>query len=48
MLLLGLAAYLVAVAGTALTGLAAGLRRAGIAEERRLRIGRLAGAGLAA
>ncbi|MGO8968591.1 MAG: hypothetical protein ACLQDQ_03375 [Myxococcaceae bacterium] len=48
LLLLGLAAYLVAVAGTALTGLAAGLRRAGIAEERRLRIGRLAGAGLAA
>jgi len=48
LLVLGFAAYVVAVAGMTLGGLASGLRRAGFAEGRRLRIGRLAGAGLAA
>lgn len=47
-LLLGFAAYVVAVAGTALAGLGAGMQRAGFEEERRLRIGRRAGAGLLA
>jgi hypothetical protein len=47
-LVLGLAAYVVAVGGATLGGLSAGLRHAGLAEPRRLRIGRLAGAGLAA
>ncbi|MGO9830098.1 MAG: hypothetical protein ACLPJH_08135 [Myxococcaceae bacterium] len=48
LLLLGFIAYLVAVAGTALAGVSAGLRRAGVSEQHRLRIGRLAGASLAA
>lgn len=48
LLVLGFAAYVVAVAGAALGGLSAGLQRAGFAEPRRLRIGRLVGAGLAA
>ena len=38
-LLLGMAAYLVAVAGASLGILVAGMQRAGFSEERRLRIG---------
>jgi len=48
LLLVGFVAYVVAVAGVALAGLGAGLVRAGVPLERRLRIGRLSGAGLAA
>jgi hypothetical protein len=44
----GFVAYVVAVAGVALAGLGAALVRAGVPLERRLRIGRLSGAGLAA
>jgi hypothetical protein len=47
-LLLGLEAYLVAVAGAALAGLSAGLARSGSDEERRLRIVRRTGAALTA
>ena len=46
-LLLGMAAYLVAVAGASLGILVAGMQRAGFSEERRLRIGRRSGAALA-
>jgi hypothetical protein len=48
LLLLGVAAYVVAVAGVALWGLDAGLRRAGLPQERRLALNRRAGAGLLA
>lgn len=48
LLLIGFGAYVVAVAAVALGGLGAGLLRAGLAFEQRLRIGRLTGAGLAA
>jgi hypothetical protein len=48
LLLLGFGAYVVAVAAVALGGLGAGLLRAGLPLDQRLRIGRLAGAGLAA
>jgi len=47
-LLLGFAAYVVAVAGAVLLGLRAGMERAGFEAERQLRISRRAGAGLAA
>jgi hypothetical protein len=47
-LLLGFAAYVVAVAGVAMAGLGAGMARAGFAEERQLRVRRRTGAGLAA
>jgi hypothetical protein len=47
-LLLGMAAYVVAVAGAALALLAAGLGRAGFGMERRLRIARRSGSALAA
>jgi hypothetical protein len=46
-LLLGFAAYVVAVAGVTLAGLGAGLHRAGFSADRRLRIVRLSGAALA-
>jgi hypothetical protein len=46
-LLLGMAGYVVAVAGASLGGLLAGMQRAGFGEERRLRLGRRAGAALA-
>jgi len=46
-LLLGMAAYVVAVAAAVLAILAAGMQRAGFGLERRLRIGRRAGAVLA-
>jgi hypothetical protein len=47
-LLLGMAAYVVAVAGAALGVLGAGMERAGFDEARRLRVGRRSGAALAA
>jgi hypothetical protein len=47
-LLLGLGAYVVAVAGATLAGLRAGLARSPLGEERRLRIVRRMGAALAA
>jgi hypothetical protein len=46
-LLFGFAAYVVAVAGAALTGLGAGMQRAGFEEARRLAIVRRTGAALA-
>jgi hypothetical protein len=46
-LLLGFAAYVVAVAGVTLAGLGAGLKRAGFSADRRLRIVRRTGAVLA-
>ena len=48
LLLLGFAAYVVAVAGAVLSGIRAGMERAGFDEERRLRIDRRVGAALAA
>jgi len=47
-LLLGMGAYVVAVAGVTLAGLRAGLARSGLGEERQLRIARRTGAALTA